>query len=343
VQASPNATVTFCRFAMLVVLCGVGARAAVAQTTFTDDAGRNVVLPAAVERVFAAGAPAEVLLYTLVPEKLAGRNHMPPEAALELMPPQHRAPRQIVNLPERDDPRYDTELRALDVDVYIDYGTIDDDYVGALEVISERAAIAGIILDGALEKVPTTYRKLGAGLGAAERGERLAQEAERLIDKYRGTLADPGVRIYLACSQNGLTPCVEGHSSGEVAALLGAINVGGKLGEAGRRALTVEEIRERAPDVVIASSKSAAASLRASPEWQTVPAVAAARVYAAPDLPFNWSRPPSVNRLPSLIWLAYVARGRPFDDEFRSDVTRFFAEFYHVTPTGAQLDKLFTD
>jgi len=343
VQTNATRSITIWQVAILAVWCGAGARAAVAQTPFMDDAGRSVVIPREVERVFAAGAPAEVLLYTLVPEKLAGRNRVPTEAELELIPPQHRTPRQIVNLPERDDPRYDTELLALDVDVYIDYGTIDDDYVAALEAISERAGIPGIILDGALENVPTTYRRLGAALGAAERGERLAQEAERLVGKYRGVLADPRVRIYLACSQNGLTPCVEGHSSGEVAALLGASNVGGKIGEPGRRTLTVDEIRERAPDVVIAQSKSAAESLRASPEWQRVPAVAAGRVYAAPDLPFNWSRPPSVNRLPSLIWLAYVARGRPFDDEFRSDVTRFFVEFYHVTPTDAQLDKLFTD
>ena len=70
-------------------------------------------------------------------------------------------------------------------------------------------------------------------------------------------------------------------------------------------------------------------------------AVAAGRVYAPPDLPFNWGpRPPSVNRLPGLIWLAYVARGRPFDNEFHEDVSRFLTAFYHVTPTAAQLDRL---
>ena len=47
------------------------------QDPFVDDAGRRVALPASVEKVFAAGAPAEVLLYTLVPEKLAGRNMVP--------------------------------------------------------------------------------------------------------------------------------------------------------------------------------------------------------------------------------------------------------------------------
>jgi iron complex transport system substrate-binding protein len=327
---------------MLAVSCCAGGTGA-AQTAFTDDAGRTVLLPTQVDRVFAAGAPAEVLLYTLVPEKLAGRNHMPSQAALDFMPAGYRAPRPIVNLPERDDPRYDAELLALDVDVYVDYGTVDDDYVAALEAISARTKIPGIILDGSLEKVPAVYRRLGAALGVPERGAHLAAEAERLIDKYRGALADPAVKVYLACSQNGLTPCVEGHSFGEAAALLGAVNVGGKTGDP-RRPLTLEEIRARAPDVVIVANAGAAESLRASPEWRALAAVAAGRVYAPPDLPFNWGpRPPSVNRLPSLIWLAYVARGRPFDDEFRADVSRLYAAFYHVTPTAAQLEQLAAD
>ena len=91
-----------------------------------------------------------------------------------------------------------------------------------------------------------------------------------------------------------------------------------------RRPLTLHEIRERAPDVVIAASASAAAALRAAPAWQTVPAVAAGHVYAPPDLPL----------------LAYAARRKPFDDEFRADVSRVFAAFYHVTPADAQLEQL---
>ena len=312
-----------------------------AQGTFTDDAGRTIAVPAKVDRVFAAGAPAEVLLYTLAPEKLAGRNHLPPPAALELMPLAYRAPRPIVNLPDRDDARYDAELLALDVDLYVDYGTVDGDYVAALEAISERTGIPALILDGSLDRVPAVYRRLGAVLGVADRGERLAEEAQRLLDQYRGTLADPPVRVYLACSPNGLTPCVEGSSAGQAAALLGAVNVGGSVDGGGRRPLTLDELRARAPDVVIAASPSSAESLRAAPEWQALPAVAAGRVYAPPELPFNWgSRPPSVNRLAGLIWLAHVARGRPLDDELEGDVRRFFSVFYHVTPTPAQLDRL---
>ena len=168
------------------------------------------------------------------------------------MPPEYRAPRQIVNLPDRDDPRYDAELLALDVDVYVDYGTVDDDYVAALEAISGRTGVPGVILDGRLTQIPSTYRKLGTALGVAERGSRLAAEAERVLAKYRATLAGTPLRVYLACSQNGLSPCFRGHSAGEALELLGAINVAGSIEDAARRPLTLAEVRAFAPDVIVA-------------------------------------------------------------------------------------------
>src|SRR5215510_8764008 len=39
-----------------------------------DSAGRQVAVPAKIERIFAAGAPAGVFLYTLAPEKLLNWN-----------------------------------------------------------------------------------------------------------------------------------------------------------------------------------------------------------------------------------------------------------------------------
>jgi len=45
-----------------------GARAA----TITDSAGRSVPVPGRVERVFPAGPPASIMLYTLAPELLLG-------------------------------------------------------------------------------------------------------------------------------------------------------------------------------------------------------------------------------------------------------------------------------
>jgi iron complex transport system substrate-binding protein len=110
------------------------------------------------------------------------------------------------------------------------------------------------------------------------------------------------------------------------------------LEDAPRRPLTPAEIQALTPAVIIAPNPDSAAAIRADSAWRDVAAVAAGRVHAPPTLPFNWGpRPPSVNRLAGLIWMAYVLPGRPFDEAFFADVRSFFATFYHVTPSDEQL------
>ena len=140
--------------------------------------------------------------------------------------------------------------------------------------------------------------------------------AERLLAKYRGALSAPApVRVYLACSADGLQPCLADQSAGEQLSWLGGVNVAGSRASAPRRPLTIDEVKALSPQVMVVSGPpGAAARLRANPAWQSVEAVAAGRVYEWPALPYSWgARPPSVNRLPGVAWLAYVAAGRRFD------------------------------
>jgi iron complex transport system substrate-binding protein len=313
------------------------------QARFVDDAGREVQLPSRVNRVFAAGAPAEVLLYTLVPDRLVGRNRLPEGDAIEFFPPAYRSPIFIKQLPEVDNPAADAELLAIKPDVYVDYGTVQEDYVAAVEAVQRRTGVPGIILDGAIARIPETYRRLGAALGVADRGERLATAADRLLTKYRGTLTGPSSpRVYLACSADGFVPCLEDDTAGEQLRWLGGTNVAGTRATSPRRPLAIDEIRALAPQVIVISAGAGAvARLRANPVWQSLDAVKAGRVHAYPSLPYNWApRPPSVNRLPGVVWLAYAVRSRAFDADFDADIRAFFRDFYHLEPTDAQLRKL---
>jgi len=247
----------------------------------------------------------------------------------------------IRQLPEVDDPAADAELVALKPDVYIDYGTVQEDYVAAVEAVQRRTRVPGIILNGALARIPEMYRRLGVALGVKERGERLCGVAERMLKKYRGVLTSSTapVRVYLACSGDGYLPCLEDDSSGEQLQWLGGVNVAGTRATAPRRPLTIDEVTAMAPDVIIVSGP--AARLRSDPAWQRVKAVTAGRVYQWPALPYGWgSRPPSVNRLPGVAWLAHVARGRNFDAEFNADLRLLFRELYHLELTDAQIQKL---
>ena len=308
---------------------------------FVDDAGREVQLPPRVQRVFAAGGPAEVLLHTLAPEMLVGRNRLPEGEARAFFPPGIDDAVLIRRLPELDDPSADAELLALKPHVYVDYGTVDADYVAVLDAVQKRTGVPGLILDGALHRIPGTYRRLATALGVGERGEKLAAAAERLLTTYRASLP-PGRRVWLACSADGYLPCLEDERSGEVLRWIGGINVAGRRATAPNRPLTIAEIKALAPSAIVVNGGAAAiARVRNDPAWRTVDAVAAGRVHAWPELPYNWgARPPSVNRLPGLVWLAYVLTERPFDAQFARDIRRFFRDFYHVELTEAQVRTL---
>ncbi len=332
------------RFRAAVSFALAGTVAIAAQGRFVDDAGRAVTLPARNARVMAAGAPAEVMLYTLAPDRLVGRNRLPSGDALEFFPPAYRTPTPIRQLPEVDNPAADAELRQLRPDVYVDYGTVQSDYVAAVEAVQRRTNVAGIILDGQLTRIPAVYRRLGVALGLPDRGEQLGSAAERLITKYRDALrARPApIRVYLACSADALVPCLADESGGEQLQLLGGVNVAGTRATAPRRPWTIAEITASAPDVVIV--QGGAARLRTDAAWQSIPAVAAGRVYQWPSLPYGWgSRPPSVNRLPGIAWLAHVAAGRQLDAAFQADVRAFFKNFYHLELTDAQYRRLLAD
>lgn len=314
-----------------------------AQSQFVDDAQRSVTLPKDVSRVFAAGAPAEVLLYTLVPDKLVGRNHLPSAAALEFMPERLRNPVAISKLPRSQDASNDAEFVALKPDVYLDYGDLHADYVTSVSNVQQRTGVPGIILDGRLENIANTYRRLGVALGVTKRGDLLASEVERILKKYRRSVRKSNVapRVYVACSTDGMIPCLAGEKMGEVVDFVGAENVAGRAGDAPIKPLTLDEIKAWNPDVIIAANADAVKRLGADPNWQSIKAVKEHRIYAAPTVPFNWgSRPPSVNRLPGLIWQSYVIAGREFDAAFYSDIRRFFERFYHVKPSEAELRRL---
>lgn len=314
-----------------------------ADRMFTDDAAREVQLPDKVARVFAAGAPSEVLLYTLAPEKMVGRNHMPEQAALEFTPPELRAPVQINRLPNARNAQNDAELLALKPDVYVDYGDINEDYVTSVTSIQQRTGVPGMIMNGALENIPATYRKLGKALDAAKRGAALAKEVERILRKYHNVLLKQGAapRVYMACSSDGFIPCLQGERNGEIVQWLGALNVAGSTTTAPMRPLTRDDLQQQNPDVIILGSSELEQRWLGDAQLQSVKAIAAHRVYVPPAVPFGWGpRPPSVNRLMGMMWLAYVLPGKPFDAAFRADVRKFFQDFYHVKLTDEQLRRL---
>jgi iron complex transport system substrate-binding protein len=316
---------------------------ALAAHTLTDDTGRTWQVPDTAERVMAAGAPAQILLYTLAPERMVGWNHVPSDATRAYMPDELEPKTIIRTLPERDSDTYDASILALRPQVIIDYGDMKQDYVDLGNAISARLGVPYPLFSGRLEKMPATYHTLGKLLGVAERGDHLAAVTQDILTRYKGVLAadGPGPRVYLAISEDGMLPGFANESWGEVAAFLGARNVFGTVDFEHYTPVTFDDIKATDPDVILALNPGFVKTAAEDAKWQALRAVKAGHVYAGPRLPYDWvARPPSVNRILGVVWARYVLAGQPFDDTFYADIQTLFKELYHYDIDRADIDRL---
>ncbi len=310
---------------------------------FIDHAGRDHTLAAPAERVAAAGAPAEILLYTLVPERLVGWNRQLTPAARHYIPEPLQPRVQINLLPEAEDARRDAEFIALQPQLILDYGSMHPDYAARADAVQARLKVPFVLFDGRLERIPEVYRALGPLLGVEARAEELAILAEYLLAKYRGILAGnvEAQRIYISNSADGLMPVFSEDASNEVFAWLGLPNAAGSVEDVLQFPIDFSQIANWQPDTIFALAPAFLEHSGIAQEWQDVPAVRNNRVYTAPRLPFDWlARPPSVNRLLGLVWVAMMLSPEQTRDTFEQDIRTLFATFLHRELSTAELQEL---
>ena len=142
----------------------VAPRRACAQTV-TDAAGRTVSVPANVSRVFPAGPPAAILLYTLAPELLIGwpRANRPEECAYML--PEICTRPEVGRITGRGNTANLETVLALKPDLILDVGSTSATFVSLAERVQEQTRIPYALLDGRFAGIAATYRTLGALIG----------------------------------------------------------------------------------------------------------------------------------------------------------------------------------
>src|ERR1700732_389206 len=143
----------------------------------TDSAGRPIPVPARVERVFPAGPPAAILLYTLAPDLLLGwpRANRPEERAFLL--PEIGARPEVGRLTGRGDTANLEVVLQLKPDLILDVGSTNATYVSLAERVQGQTGIPYALLDGRLDKAAETYRTLGQLVRQEDRASELAGSA----------------------------------------------------------------------------------------------------------------------------------------------------------------------
>src|SRR5262247_2939197 len=146
--------------------------------TVTDATGRAVPVPDKVVRVFPAGPPAAILLYTLAPDLLLGwpRANRPEECVYML--PDVCARPEVGRITGRGNTANLEVVLALKPDLILDVGSTAPTFVSLATRVQEQTGIPYALLDGRFDAVVPTYRTLGALTRQASAAEALARFAD---------------------------------------------------------------------------------------------------------------------------------------------------------------------
>lgn len=328
---------------LLLLLVTVGSAAET--RTVTDSAGRTVELPYKIEKVFAAGPPASILLYVLAPEKMTGWPNPPsPEERPFIAEPYRDLP-ALGRLTGRGGTANLEAVLRITPDLILDFGSVRDTYISLADNVQEQTRIPYVLADGRLEATPAALRLLGNILGLSDRGEQLATYVESAFREIDAALASVPVgkrpRVYLARGPDGLETGVVGSINTEIIERAGGRNVIEAVGQRGLVRASIEQVLAADPDTIITWDRNFFSRVFSDPLWSNVRAVQEKRVYLSPTAPFGWiDRPPSLNRIIGLKWLAGLFYPDRFPEDLRETAGTFYRLFYHVEPSDDALESL---
>jgi len=311
--------------------------------TATDSAGRAVAVPARVERVFAAGPPAAIVLYTLAPELLIGWPRPNTREEREFLLPDIGSRPEVGRITGRGNTANLEVVLALKPDLILDIGSVAPTFVSLADRVQDQTGIPYALLDGRFDGAASAYRIIGALIGRPEPATALARYAEETTTTITGRIAaiprERRPRVYYARGPRGLETGLGGAINVETIELL-AQNVAGAT-RGGLTAVSVEQVLLWNPDVVITIDRDFAANVYSDRAWAPVAAVRARRVHLSPMLPFGWvDFPPSVNRLIGLWWLAKILYPDLFPEDLRSLTRDFYRRFYHIALGDVQIERV---
>jgi iron complex transport system substrate-binding protein len=316
-----------------------GARAA----TVTDSAGRSVPVPGRVERVFPAGPPAAIMLYTLAPQLLLGWPRPNRAEEREFLLPDIGSRPEVGRITGRGNTANLEAVLGLKPDLILDVGTVTDTYVSLADRVQEQTGISYALLDGSFHGTARAYRLLGDLIGRRKDAEVLARYTEQTIETISSRIAvvpkDRRPRIYFARGPRGLETGLGGSITVETVEFL-AQNVAGET-RGGLGNVSIEQVLVWNPEIIVTIDRDFAAKVYDDPAWATIAAVRARRVHLSPRLPFGWvDFPPSVNRLIGLWWLVKILYPDLFPEDLKLLTREFYDKFYHVRVTDQQIDRV---
>ena len=310
---------------------------------FTDSVGRQVELPAQIDKVAVSGPLAQIVLFALCPDKLVGIANEWDESAEAYLDTEY------YNLPllgqlygGKGELNLETLLGS-GAQVVIDVGEPKDTIVEDLDALQEQTGIPFVHVSATIETMGDAYRKLGELLGMEE-AETLATYCDETYAMVKDVAehVEKANLLYIT-GDAGLNVIAQGSYHAEIIDLLSnnLAVVDSPSSKGTGNEVDMEQLMLWNPDVILFAPDSVYASVGDDPLWQSLTAIQNGSYYEAPMGPYNWMGfPPSVQRYLGMLWMAKLLYPDAADYDLQAEVTEYFDLFYHCALTGEQYEAL---
>ena len=309
------------------------------ERVFTDAVGREVTIPAEVNKVYSTSPIGTMLVYTINPDKLAGWNAELRAGELRFIAEEyHRLP-VIGGWFGKTAEGNVEEIMKENPDVIISVGDIDSSSAETADQIQEQTNIPVALLNLDLDKIDQTYIALGELMNEKEVAGDLAlycrETVADILDKAAQISAGQRIKVYYAEGPQGLNTDPAGSRHVQVLDMVGGLNVAEieMPGKAGQADVSLEQVLHWDPDLIICwhhEQDGYYEGILSDPDWQGISAVKNNKVYEIPCAPFSWfDRPPSVNRVLGLKWLGNLLYPGIYDYDLMQETKEFYDLFYH--------------
>ena len=311
---------------------------------FTDSTGRQITVPARIDKVAVSGPLAQIVVFALCPDKLVGVANEWDESAQQFLDEKY------YNLPllgqlygGKGELNLETLLSS-EAQVVIDVGEAKSTIVEDMDALQEQTGIPFVHLDAKLASMDETYTMLGDLLGVADEAKALADYCRTTYDSVKSAVdgVEKADLLYIT-GDTGLNVIAQGSFHAEVIDLLSSnlAVVDEPSSKGSGNEVDMEQILNWNPDVILFTPGSIYATVGEDAAWQGVTAIQNGAYYEVPMGPYNWMGfPPSVQRLLGMQWMAKVLYPDAVDYDMYEAASTYFQMFYHCDLTQEQYDAL---
>ena len=315
-----------------------------ATRVFTDSCGREVKVPADIQKVAVSGPLAQMVVFAIAPDKMVGVANAWDKTA------ENYFDQKYLDLPllgqlygGKGELNLETLLTA-DPDVVIDVGEPKSTMAEDLDGLQEQTGIPFVHIDAYLASMDDTYAMLSDLLAMPNEGQALADYCRNAYDTVKAIVdgVEKADVLYIT-GEEGLNVIARDSYHAEVIDMLcnnlAVVDEPSSKGTGNE--VDMEQILNWDPSIVFFAPGSIYSTVADNENWQTIPAIKDGKYYEVPFGPYNWMGfPPSVQRILGMQWMAKVLYPEAADYDMYEVAQTYFQLFYHCDLTIDQYNAL---